>query len=54
MLYAASYNELEQLHMSVLLNCHLTTFVQAIQNLKKWPNDNLITLASVIALLHRI
>ena len=26
MLYVASYNELEQLHMQVLLNCHLAAF----------------------------
>ena len=24
----ASYNELEQLHMQVLLNCHLATFLE--------------------------
>ena len=39
MLYVASYNELEQLHMEVLI-------------LKKRPNDNLIALACVIALVH--
>ena len=27
MLYVASYNELEQLHMQVLLNCHLAAFL---------------------------
>ena len=27
MLFVASYNELEQLHMQVLLNCHLATFL---------------------------
>ena len=26
MLYVARYNELEQLHMKVLLNCHLAIF----------------------------
>ena len=52
MLYVASYNELEQLHMQVLLNCYLAIFVQSIQILKKWPNDNLIILAYVIALVH--
>ena len=31
MLYVASYNELEQLHMQVLLNCHLAAFLQSIQ-----------------------
>ena len=48
--YVASYNELEQIHMQVLLNCHLAAFLYSI--LKKWPNDNLITLACVIALVH--
>ena len=52
MLYVASYNKLEQLRMQVLLNCHLAAFVQSIQILKKWPNDNLITLACVIALVY--
>ena len=48
-----SYNELEQLHMQVLLNCHLAAFfVHSIQILIKRPNDNLITLACVIALVH--
>ena len=28
MLHVASYNELEQLHMQVLLNCHLATFLE--------------------------
>ena len=28
MLYVASYNELEQLHMQVLLNCHLAAFLE--------------------------
>ena len=28
MLYVASYNELEQLHMQVLLNCHLAGFLE--------------------------
>ena len=28
MLFVASYNELEQLHMQVLLNCHLATFLR--------------------------
>ena len=30
MLYVASYNELEQLHMQVLLNCHLATFLYSL------------------------
>ena len=25
-MYVASYNEIEQLHMQALLNCHLATF----------------------------
>ena len=41
-----TYDELEQLHMQVLWNCHLATFC------KFWPNDNLITLACVITLVH--
>ena len=45
MLYVASYNKLKQLHMQVLLNCHLAT-------VQKRPNDNLITLACVIALVY--
>ena len=28
MLYVANYNELEQLHMQVLLNCHLAAFLK--------------------------
>ena len=28
MLYVASYNELEQLHMQVLLNCHLVAVLE--------------------------
>ena len=28
MLYVASYNELEQLHMQVLLNCRLVAFLE--------------------------
>ena len=36
--------------MQVLLNCHLAAFSYSI--LKKWPNDNLIILACVIALVH--
>ena len=52
MLYVASYNELEQLHMQVLLNCHLAAFCTVYSNSKKQPNDNLITLACVIALVH--
>ena len=28
MLYVASYNELKQLHMQVLLNCHLAAFLE--------------------------
>ena len=31
----ASYNELQQLHIQVLLNCHLAVFVQSIIILKK-------------------
>ena len=27
MLYVANYNELKQLHMQVLLNCHLDAFL---------------------------
>ena len=30
MLYVASYNELEQLHMQVLLNYHLAAFVYSL------------------------
>ena len=30
MLYVASYNELEQLHMQVLLNCHLAAFLYSL------------------------
>ena len=52
MLYVDSYNELEQLHMQVLLNCHLAAFRIRIDCTKKQPNDNLITLACVIALFH--
>ena len=44
MLYVANYNELQQLCMQVLLNCHGLY--------KKWPNDNLIICACVIALVH--
>ena len=43
--------ELEQLHMQVLLNCHLAAFLYSLKILKKQPNDNLITLACVIALV---
>ena len=42
--------ELEQLHMQMLLNCHLTAF--RIDCIKKQPNDNLITLVCVIALVY--
>ena len=28
MLYEASYNKLKQLHMQVLLNCHLAAFLE--------------------------
>ena len=54
MLYVASYNELKQLHVQVLLNCHLAACLECeyIDCTKKRPNDNLITLASVIALVH--
>ena len=30
MLYVANYNELEQLHMQVLLNFHLTAFLYSV------------------------
>ena len=30
MLYVANYNELEQLHMQVLLNCHLAAFLYSV------------------------
>ena len=49
MLYVASHDKLEQLHMQVLLNCHFAAFYS---NSKKWPNDNIITLACVIDLIH--
>ena len=52
MLYVASYNKLKQLHMQVLLNGHLVTFLKLNRLYKKWPNDNLITLACVIALVY--
>ena len=44
MLYVASYNELKQLHVKVLLNCHLATFCNCMvySDSKKWPNDNLM------------
>ena len=51
LIYAVSYNELEQLHMQVLLNCHLAAF-NLIILYKKWPSDNFITLACVIAIVH--
>ena len=53
-LYVVSYNKLEQLHMQVLY-IKLSFdhfFVQSIQKLKKRPNDNLITLECVIALVY--
>ena len=50
--YVASYNELEQLHMLVLLNCHLTTFLYSPFKFKKQPNDSLKTLACVIAIVY--
>ena len=50
--FLASYNELEQLHMQVLLNCYLAVFVQPIKILKERPDDNLITLACIIVLVH--
>ena len=52
MLYVCSFNELEQLHMEVLLNCHLANFCTIYLNYKKWANENLITLACVIALVY--
>ena len=47
--YVASYNELDQIRMQVLLYCHLAAGIDCI---KEWPNDNLITLVCVIALTH--
>ena len=38
--------------MQVLLNCHQAALLQSFQILKKQLNDNLITLACVIALVH--
>ena len=35
MLYVASYNELEQLHMQVLLNCRLDAFLESNRLYKK-------------------
>ena len=35
MLYVASYNELEQLYMQVLLNCHLAAFEYTEQKVAK-------------------
>ena len=48
MLFVASYNELEQLHIKLSFG-HF--FVQSIQILKKQPNDNL-TLACAITLVY--
>ena len=39
-------------HASVIKLSFGHFFVQSIQFLKKWPNDNLITLACVIALVY--
>ena len=36
----------------MLLNCHLAAFVQSIKILKMQPNNNLVTLACVIALVY--
>ena len=47
----ATYTELEQLHMQVLLNSHLAAFCTVYSNSKKWLNDSLITLACVIAVV---
>ena len=52
MLYVASYNKLEQLHMQALLNSHFSHFCIVSSNSKNQPNNNLIILACVIALVH--
>ena len=52
-LFVSSYSyiiKLEQIHMQLymLLNCHLATFF-GMCDFKKWPNDNLITVACMFA-----
>ena len=53
-LFVSSYSyiiKLEQIHMQLLLNCHLAAFFCSVCDFKKRPNDNLITVACVFTLV---